>query len=127
MAFDVVAMEPDAFDRWLAGLARPAAGGAAGPGRQLFEDYGCTGCHAVRGHFAGSTIGPDLTRLGARRSLGAGTLPMTRDAISRFIRGPSAKNPGSPIPSFRGMPDQDAAAISAYSGGPPWMLRIPDT
>src|SRR3546814_5008950 len=46
MAFDVIAMEPDAFDRWLAGLARPATGGAAGPGRQLFEDYGCNGCRS---------------------------------------------------------------------------------
>src|SRR3546814_15946546 len=108
MAFDVVAMEPDAFDRWLAGLARPAAGGAAGPGRQLFEDYGCNGCHAVRGHFAGSAIGPDLTRLGARRSLAAGTLPMTRDAIGRFIRDPSATKPGALMPAFAGLPADDA-------------------
>lgn len=116
MAFDVVAMEPAAFDQWLADIARPATG-VDGPGRRLFEDYGCSGCHAIRGHFAGSLIGPDLTHFGSRRSLGAGTLPMTRDAISRFIRDPSAIKPGALMPSFEGMSADDAEAISTYLAG----------
>ncbi|MGH8513251.1 MAG: c-type cytochrome, partial [Gammaproteobacteria bacterium] len=80
-------------------------------------DYGCNGCHAIRGHFAGSSIGPDLTHVGSRRSLGAGTLPMTRVAISRFIRDPSATKPGALMPSFEGMSAEDAEAISTYLAG----------
>jgi cytochrome c oxidase subunit 2 len=116
MAFDVIAMEPEAFGRWLAGLGRPAPD-ADSPGRRLFENYGCNGCHAIRGHFAGGTIGPDLTHFGARRSLGAGTLALSRDAVSRFIRDPAAVKPGVLMPSFAEMPAADADAIAAYLVG----------
>jgi cytochrome c oxidase subunit 2 len=113
MAFDVVAMEPGAFDAWLADLARPARD-ATGPGRERFGGYGCAGCHVVRGHAPGSAIGPDLTHFGARRSLAAGTLPMTVEAISAFIRDPAASKPGARMPSFAEMPVEDANAIAAY-------------
>jgi cytochrome c oxidase subunit II len=113
MAFDVVAMEATAFDRWLADVAGPAAATQAA-GRKLFEEYGCDGCHAIRGHLAGGAIGPDLTHFGSRRTLAAGTLPMTGDAIARFVRDPSAIKPGSLMPSFRQMSSEDAGAIAAY-------------
>src|SRR5690606_13278759 len=111
--FDVIAMEADEFDLWLTELARPASPGG-GEGRELFEQYGCNGCHAVRGHFAGSPIGPDLTRFGARLSLAAGALPMTRDAVSRFIRNPAAFKPGALMPPFERMSTADANAIADY-------------
>jgi cytochrome c oxidase subunit 2 len=113
MAFDVIAMEPTAFDDWLAELARPAAP-FEHPGRPLFEDYGCAGCHVVRGHFAGGAIGPDLTHFGRLRKFGAGTLPLTPDAIGGFIVNSAAAKPGSLMPAFDGMPVEDAAAIAAY-------------
>lgn len=113
MAFDVVAMEPRAFDQWLAQLAGPAHATDV-PGRKLFENYGCHGCHAVRGHLAGSAIGPDLTHFGSRRSLGAGRLPMTHAFISHFIRDPAASKPGVLMPSFLEMPAADADAIATY-------------
>jgi cytochrome c oxidase subunit II len=113
MAFDVVAMEPAAFDEWLVGIEHPAADAQAA-GRTLFEAYGCDGCHAIRGHLPGTAIGPDLTHFGSRRTLAAATLPMTRDAIGRFIRDPSAIKPGSRMPSFRQMSTDDADAIAVY-------------
>lgn len=113
MAFDVVAMEPAAFDQWLAESARPVAS-VDSQGRQLFMEYGCNGCHTIRGHFENSTIGPDLTHAGSRHSLAAGTLLMTPDAISRFIRNPGSVKPGALMPSFRDMPGEDAEAISKY-------------
>lgn len=113
MAFDVVAMEPAEFDRWLENAARATAG-VAGPGRQLFEDHGCSGCHAIRDHAAGSPIGPDLTHFGARRTLGAGTLPMTTEAVAAFIRDPAASKPGALMPAFSSMPAADAAMIAGY-------------
>lgn len=113
MAFDVVAMEPAAFDRWFEGAAR-AATGVSGPGRRLFEDYGCGGCHAIRGHVEGGPIGPDLTHFGARHSLGAGALPMTISAIASFIRNPAVSKPGARMPAFLMMPAADAEAIASY-------------
>jgi cytochrome c oxidase subunit II len=113
MAFDVVAMEPAAFDQWLDDMG-DAARTTQAAGRTLFEAYGCDGCHAKRGHLPGTAIGPDLTHFGSRRTLAAATLPMTRDAIGRFIRDPSAIKPGSRMPSFRQMSTDDADAIAVY-------------
>ena len=47
-------------------------------GQSLFLAAGCGACHAVRGTAANGTIGPDLTHLGGRRSVGIDTLPLTR-------------------------------------------------
>lgn len=118
MALDVVAMDADAFDAWLEELARPAAD-VASRGRTLFDEHGCPGCHVVRGHFAGTPIGPDLTHYGARATVGAGTLPMSVAATSRFIRDPRALKPGARMPSFRDMPREDADAIAGYLAGLP--------
>lgn len=113
MAFDVVAMAPGDFDLWLAGLARPAAP-AAGAGAELYQAYGCAGCHAVRGHGPATPIGPDLTHFAGRRTLGAGTLPMNQANIAAFIRDSSAIKPGSLMPAFPAMSAEDSAAIAAY-------------
>jgi cytochrome c oxidase subunit 2 len=113
MAFDVEAMAGAAFDAWLETLASPAAE-VSHDGRQLFEEYGCAGCHVVRGHFAGTPIGPDLTHFAARRSFGAGTAPMTVEALAPFIVDSAALKPGSMMPPFEHMPLQDAQRIAAY-------------
>jgi cytochrome c oxidase subunit 2 len=113
MAFEVVAMEAAAFEGWLAGQASPAAAGDP-HGKELFDAYGCVGCHQVRGQLQGSRIGPDLTHVGSRLSLGAGTLPLTPQALADFIRDPAASKPGALMPSFRDMAPQDAQAIAAW-------------
>ncbi len=115
MAFDVVAMEPAAFDAWLANERRPAtpaAGTAAGA--RAFAANGCAGCHAIAGTDAAGEIGPDLTHLGSRSSLGAGTQPMSRAALVRFITDAPAVKPGARMPAYPQMPRQDAQAIAAY-------------
>ncbi|KQM61436.1 MULTISPECIES: cytochrome c oxidase subunit II [unclassified Sphingomonas] len=115
MAFDVVAMEPAAFDAWLANERRPAvpaAGTAAGA--RAFAANGCTGCHAIAGTPAAGLIGPDLTHIGSRTSLGAGTTPMTRDALVRFIVDAPSVKPGARMPAYPQLPRQDAQAIAAY-------------
>ncbi len=115
MAFDVVAMAPGDFDRWLADLALPASPALGqSEGARLFQAYGCGGCHVVRGHGPGSPIGPDLTHFGARRSLGAGTLPMRRAEIAAFIRDSSLSKPGSLMPAFPHMSRTDADRIAEY-------------
>ncbi|KQM95336.1 cytochrome B [Sphingomonas sp. Leaf22] len=115
MAFDVVAMEPAAFDAWLANERRPAAPAAdTAAGARAFAANGCAGCHAIAGTDAAGAIGPDLTHLGSRSSLGAGTQPMTRTALVRFITDAPAVKPGARMPAYPQMPRQDAQAIAAY-------------
>jgi cytochrome c oxidase subunit 2 len=112
MAFDVVAMEPAAFDRWLTAEAKPAAGGNA-----LFAQYGCGGCHAIRGTGEAGAIGPDLTHFGARQTLAAGVLPMTTANVASFIRHPEKTKPGVRMPAFDHMPPADAVALARYLQG----------
>lgn len=115
MAFDVVAMEPTAFDTWLANERRPAASAAdTAAGARAFAANGCTGCHAIAGTPATGLIGPDLTHIGSRTSLGAGTAPMTRDALVRFIVDAPSVKPGARMPAYPQMTPQDAQAIAAY-------------
>ena len=113
MAFDVTAMEAADFDRWLAAQAQPATAPAA-PGGQLFDEYGCAGCHRVRGLPRGSPIGPDLTHFGSRPTVAASTLPMELAAVAKFIRDPAAIKPAALMPSFREMPDDDALVIARW-------------
>jgi len=117
MAFSVEVMEPAAFERWLAAEAAPAAAPeevAAQRGQRLFLDVGCGACHAVRGTEAAGEIGPDLTHLASRATLAAGTLPMTRDALERWISDPQAVKPGALMPAFGVLGESRVADIAAY-------------
>ncbi|HMA15344.1 MAG: cytochrome c oxidase subunit II [Bacteroidota bacterium] len=120
MAFTVEVMAPAAFDDWLAAEARPAAapnGEAARRGADLFVDVGCGACHAVRGTVAAGTIGPDLTHLAGRPTLAAGTLPMTEDALARWIADPQAVKPGALMPPFAALGEARIADLAAYLAG----------
>jgi cytochrome c oxidase subunit 2 len=118
MALDVVAMEPAAFDAWLAAQDRPAAPAAtaADPGARLFAANGCTACHVVgTGNARG--IGPDLSHFGARQTLAAGILPMNTANVARFIRHPEATKPGVRMPAFPQLSQGEATAIARYLQG----------
>ncbi len=116
MAFDVVAMEPAAFELWLAAQARPATP-TASPGARLFASYGCSGCHSVRGIGPVARIGPDLTHFGSRPTLAAGILPMTHANIAGFVRDPGKTKPGVRMPAFPQMSAAEADQIASYLQG----------
>lgn len=113
MAFSVVVMEPAAFAAWLAGEAAPADGTAdAG----AFLANGCGGCHTVRGTPAAGTIGPDLTHVAARLTLGAGLLDNTSENRRRFVAETERLKPGVRMPSFGALEPAEREAIEAYLG-----------
>jgi cytochrome c oxidase subunit II len=116
MALHVVVQAPEQFDRWLAAQAAPASPPADETlerGRRAFLDNGCAGCHAVRGVAEGSALGPDLTHVGSRLHLGAGTLPNDRAALARWIANPHEFKPGARMPSFQHL---DGATLDALAG-----------
>jgi cytochrome c oxidase subunit II len=116
MAFSVVVMEPDDFRAWIARQAEPSPGAGA-PGSELFMANGCSACHTVRGTQATGAVGPDLSHVGSRVTLAAGTLPVNSEAIARFISDPDVIKPGSQMPPFRMLPEADIAAIASYLEG----------
>lgn len=119
MAFYVVALPPDEFDDWIAARREPVDDPTDDPllarGREAFFENKCHTCHAVRGTPAEGRVGPDLTHLASRRSLGAGVLPNTPGNLAGWIANPQAVKPGNRMPRFFLDPD-DFHALRAYLG-----------
>lgn len=117
MAFDVIVMEAGEFERWLAAQGAPAKPGAEPiheRGQQRFLANGCSACHAIRGTEARGHVGPDLTHVGSRRSLGAGTLPNDPQNFRRWLEHTDLVKPGVLMPHFRMLPREELDALSAY-------------
>ena len=117
MRFVAVAMPPGDFKRWLQAQAAPAAepvSPLARRGRAAFLGNGCGGCHAVRGTAAVGAAGPDLTHVGSRLELAAGTLGNDPEAFRRWISAPHTAKPEALMPAFGMLPETDLRAIAAW-------------
>jgi cytochrome c oxidase subunit 2 len=120
MSFIVEVMEPGAFDGWLgeqAAEAHAPEDGRAALGRDVFLQNGCGACHTIRGLSAAGVIGPDLTHLGSRRSLGAGILTNDVHALERWISHPNRIKPAVHMPAFRMLPSEEREALAAFLHG----------
>ncbi len=120
MNFYVEVMEEDDFAGWLAGQAAPAAAAAEPPavrGHDAFLANGCGACHTIAGTAAAGVIGPDLTHVGSRLSLGAGILTNEPDAFHRWIARTDRIKPGVHMPRFGMLPEDDLRALAAYLEG----------
>ena len=103
MALHVVAEPPERFEAWLAAQAQPApepATPALAAGREGFLKLGCGACHRVGGTPAAGVLGPDLTHVGGRLALAAGTLPNGAEALAGWIAGAQHLKPENRMPSF---------------------------
>ncbi|HEY0997561.1 MAG TPA: cytochrome c, partial [Gemmatimonadaceae bacterium] len=117
-----------------AGLAVTLAGDPA-RGRQLFSQGqgACIGCHTVRGvPTAMGVVGPNLTHVGSRHTIGAGLFPNDAAHLTAWIRNARAMKPGILMPTLgkgqydpiakttlqAGLDDQQVADIAA------WLLTL---
>jgi cytochrome c oxidase subunit II len=117
MALPIVAMPAAEHAAWLAREAAPAREPASETeqrGQTIFLATGCGGCHAVRGTQARATIGPDLTRIGARRSVALDTMPLTAANLERFLLHGQTVKPGNNMPEFRVLSQADREALITY-------------
>lgn len=117
MSFYVVAMPEPQFQDWLARERSPSApppDPKAQQGKLLFMAYGCGACHTIRGTAAAGTIGPDLTHVGSRMSLGAAILPNDQAAFARWIRSNQHIKPDNLMPPFDVFNESELAALSHY-------------
>jgi cytochrome c oxidase subunit 2 len=116
MALDVRVATEEEHAAWLAAQAAPAAepGDAVlARGRALLEGGSCGACHTVRGTAAQGRAGPDLTHVGARRTIAAGTLANNRGNLQGWIVNPDALKPGTLMPPSDLSAD-DADALARY-------------
>jgi len=96
--------------QWIQQEALPAE---AEPGAKLFAEAGCLNCHSYLGTGGGFAGAPDLTAEGSK---GRGVKFQIE-----HLKNPSAVTPGSPMPSFAALSDQqlnDLAVFLEASKGP---------
>ena len=119
MAMDVT-VEPVAdFKRWWQAQHAPAVAPAtalARAGYDYFTTHQCASCHTISGTPASAKFGPDLTHIASRRSIAAGTFPMTRGHLYAWVADPQGAKPGTNMPTI-GLDAQQLHAVLAYLGG----------
>ena len=117
MAFYVIAEAPDRFDHWLASQ-RPPPDEPVDPflrrGLEVFLSSGCRACHTIRGTPADGRIGPDLTKVGSRHSLAAGSLPNNTGTLAGWIASSQHLKPGNFMQSFDALAGPDLRALASY-------------
>lgn len=116
MEFVVVAHEPADFERWLDQRrdAPPRPEDAlARRGEELFLSEPCAGCHTVAGTDAEGDLGPDLTDVATRSTLGAGAIENTTEALRQWIRDSQEIKPGNLMPPIE-LTDSELDALVAY-------------
>lgn len=95
--------------------AQQPSGAAEMPaGLRLFLATGCGACHRIRGTEATGRIGPDLTHLASRETIGANMLPLDADSLTAWITETQRIKPGARMPSFGMLPDSETKAIVDY-------------
>jgi cytochrome c oxidase subunit 2 len=73
----------------------------------------CAACHNIGGTPASGTVGPDLTHLASRRSIAAGTMPMSEGNLYGWVEDPQSIKPGNHMPTI-GLEPKDLHAVVAY-------------
>jgi cytochrome c oxidase subunit 2 len=116
MNFLIIAQTPASFDTWALQHQRPPSeptGQLEANGQQVFMRAPCAGCHTIRGTVANGTIGPDLTDIGSRRTLGANTVPNTPGYLAGWVVDSQSIKPGNLMPPIPLNAD-DLQALLAY-------------
>ncbi len=100
MEFRLVVHDRDDFERWLEQRRQPPPA-PSDPrlvrGRDVFLNGGCAACHTIKG-VSGAQIGPDLSHVGSRRTLGAGRLVNTPGYLAGWIANPQTLKPRNLMP-----------------------------
>jgi cytochrome c oxidase subunit 2 len=85
------------------------AGGDAQRGMQTYSQSACIGCHRIRGIASPGVVGPDLTHVGSRNTIGAGLFPNDARHLALWI-----KNAQKMKPQFMGSAVMPTLGIGEY-------------
>lgn len=116
MAKLLIVHEPDEFQAWLEREAQPAIEPTEPEtirGQEVFMENQCRFCHAIRGTDAVGNVGPDLTHIMSRQTLGAVAIPNSLGNLAAWTADPHEFKPGVKMPpvNFGG---EDFQALIAY-------------
>lgn len=109
-------LAPKEFDVWVRRqqvVSLQPADEHALHGKQLFAQATCIECHAIAGTEANAEVGPNLTHISERTTLGSGVIPNNLDNLTQWIINPQRYKPGVHMPNMR-LAQNDARDIALY-------------
>jgi cytochrome c oxidase subunit 2 len=116
MRIRVVAESEEEFEQWQEeqlAVPRTPERGIAGDGARLFQTKACMNCHTIRGTAAAARVGPDLTHIADRATIGAGVLTNTPENLAKWLANPQKYKQGSYMPNMK-LSDSEVRSIVAY-------------
>jgi cytochrome c oxidase subunit 2 len=119
MRIRVISETQEEFNEWQKQqlvVPRTPGSGIAGTGAELFQTKACMNCHTIKGTQAAARIGPDLTHLNRRQTIGAGVLTNSPENLAKWLTNPQRYKQGSLMPNMK-LSDSEVEAIVAYLEG----------
>jgi cytochrome c oxidase subunit II len=116
MRIRVIAQTREEFDAWekkQLKIPKTPTFGEAAKGAKLFLTDACMNCHTIRGTAAAARVGPDLTHINTRETIGAGVLMNTPENLKKWLSNPQAYKPGSLMPNMK-LSNDEVNQIVAY-------------
>jgi len=116
MRIRVFVESPEDFSAWVAHQGQPAASpstGAAAKGAEVFKEKNCVHCHSIAGLMNRGSVAPDLTHLGSRTTLAAGTIPNTPENLTKWLKDPQSIKKGALMPEI-GLNTEQIKYLTAY-------------
>ena len=115
MALDVTVESQADFDRWVAASQQRAFAPRTPlelAGYRYITTHECGACHNINGTPASGQVAPDLTHFASRRSIAAGTLPMSTGNLYGWVADPQSQKPGNKMPTVGLSPDELHAVVA---------------
>ena len=119
MGIRVFAQSPEDFSAWLAHQGQPASPPSAVEavkGAEVFREKNCVNCHSIAGLMTKGRVAPDLTHVGSRTTLAAGTIPNTPENLAKWLNNPQAVKKGALMPEI-GLKPEQIKNLTAYLAG----------
>jgi cytochrome c oxidase subunit II len=116
MAKLLIAHEPEEYQAWLERESQPApepVDPVLQRGQEVFMENQCHFCHAIRGTEAVGIVGPDLTHIMSRQTLGAVTIDNSIGNLAAWTADPHRFKPGVKMPPVH-FAGEDFEALIAY-------------
>ncbi len=127
MRFKVVALPEAQYNAFISAAQAYKAPAPATPSEQAGYNIfmqgkasagaaACASCHRIQGTPAAGAVGPDLSYFGSRNTLGAGRWEgeQAKAMLKPWIKNSAAVKPGSLMPAYEKLSDQDLTDLQAY-------------
>jgi cytochrome c oxidase subunit II len=102
MDFLIIAQPPDEYAAWVASQSQtpsPPSSSTVQRGQQVFYEAQCGFCHTIQGTAFNGVVGPNLTHVATRRTIGSALVPNERGTLASWITDPHALKPGVKMPA----------------------------